>query len=143
MTPARLAALHERAFDGQGRPWSEAEFHALLQDNGVFLMHSVHGFALGRQTGPEAELLTLAVDPAAQRQGVGHQLMHEFDAALTARGIETVFLEVAQDNAAALALYARTGFIQVGQRAGYYHRPDGRVVDALVLRKEMATPQTD
>ena len=40
-----------------------------------------------------------------------------------------MFLEVATDNAAALALYDRLGFVRAAQRKGYY-----RGGDALVLK---------
>ena len=47
---------------------------------------------------------------------------------------QRVMLEVAHDNAVALGLYRKMGFIEISIRPGYYH---GRV-DALVLMKEVA-----
>ncbi|MDP3371055.1 MAG: ribosomal-protein-alanine acetyltransferase, partial [Brevundimonas sp.] len=49
------------------------------------------------------------------------------------RGATRLFLEVAEDNMAALALYAGAGFVEAGRRPGYYARPHGRPRDALVL----------
>jgi ribosomal-protein-alanine N-acetyltransferase len=46
-----------------------------------------------------------------------------------------MFLEVAEDNAPALTLYERFGFVKVGERAGYYRRADGTRATALVMRK--------
>jgi ribosomal-protein-alanine N-acetyltransferase len=51
-------------------------------------------------------------------------------------GAEAVFLEVAEDNAAAIALYANNKFVEVGRRPGYYSRKDGRVT-ALVMRRDV------
>ena len=48
-------------------------------------------------------------------------------------GADAMFLEVGSDNPAALALYARLGFVHVGMRKGYY-RARNSSVDALVLR---------
>ena len=48
-----------------------------------------------------------------------------------------MFLEVAKDNAPALALYERFGFVQVGERAGYYRRADGSRATAIVMRKSL------
>jgi ribosomal-protein-alanine N-acetyltransferase len=48
-------------------------------------------------------------------------------------GAARMFLEVADDNAAALALYAALGFTQVGVRPRYYERGDGMWGDARVL----------
>ena len=48
-----------------------------------------------------------------------------------------VFLEVAEDNAAARALYAKLGFQEIGRRRAYYKRPGG-AVDALTLGLELS-----
>ena len=52
-------------------------------------------------------------------------------------GAESMFLEVAEDNAAALALYAKAGFTEAGRRRGYYRRSGGTAVDARVLRLDL------
>jgi [ribosomal protein S18]-alanine N-acetyltransferase len=54
------------------------------------------------------------------------------------RGAQTLFLEAAEDNAAARALYAAQGFVQIGRRTNYYRRASG-LVDALVLRLLLST----
>ena len=59
-------------------------------------------------------------------------------AQLAAVDVAAVHLEVAVDNGAALALYRRSGFEQVGRRRGYYDR-GGVSVDALVLRRALNT----
>jgi len=127
-----MAALHARCFTTP-RPWSEAEFAGLLGQAGVFAATLPGGFALGRALAGEAELLTIAVAPEARRAGLGLRLMAEFAAAARARDAETAFLEVAAGNEAARALYARAGFTEAGRRRGYYHHPDGRREDALIL----------
>jgi ribosomal-protein-alanine N-acetyltransferase len=48
-----------------------------------------------------------------------------------------MFLEVVKDNVPALALYERFGFVKVGERAGYYRRPDGTRATAVVMRKAL------
>ena len=48
-----------------------------------------------------------------------------------------MFLEVAKDNASALALYERFGFVEVGERAGYYHRSDGTRATAIIMRRAL------
>ena len=51
-------------------------------------------------------------------------------------GASEMFLEVAETNAAARALYARQGFGEIGRRARYYQ--DGQTeTDALVLRRAL------
>ena len=140
MTPDVLAALHGRVFTTP-RPWNIAEFTALLADPLVFLL--VEGdaaFLLGRSVAGEAELLTLAVAPEARQRGLGRRLVARFLYQARLRGADEAFLEVAADNAAALALYARAGFGQAGRRRGYYRTAEGAAVDALVLRRVLAEP---
>lgn len=126
----RLAALHATAFPG---PWDAVAFEALLGQAGVFVLEDPDGFILLRAVADEAEILTLAVRPAARRLGLGARLVQEGVVAAAARGATRLFLEAAQDNIAALALYARAGFAEAGRRPGYYARPDGGRQDALLL----------
>lgn len=131
---ARFAAIHAEAFDPpHDRPWSEAAFADLLDQPGVFAVDSPDGFILMRAVADEAEILTLAVRPAARRGGQGARLVGEGVLAAAARGASRVFLEVAEDNAAARALYAGAGFVEAGRRAGYYAGTDGSRRDALLL----------
>ena len=136
MTPEALAALHARCF-AMPRPWRTAEFAALLDQPGTFVTGDAHSFAMGRVIADEAELLTIAVPPEARGMGRGRALLGRFEAEAAARGATAAFLEVAADNAAALSLYHAAGYAQAGSRPGYYRRPDGVAVDALVLRRAL------
>ncbi len=138
MTPKALAALHGRCFTSP-RPWSEAEFTGFQSDPLAFLLvEGDAGFLLGRAVAGEAELLTIAVAPEARGRGLGQRLVSRFLYQARLRGADSAFLEVAEDNAAARALYARAGFTEAGRRRGYYHRHDGAPVDALILRRTLA-----
>ena len=133
-TAARLAALHATAF---AAPWDAGAFEALLDQAGVFALEVGEGFILLRAVADEAEILTLAVQPTARRHGLGAHLVEQGGAVAAARGATRLFLEVADDNAAALALYARAGFSEAGRRPGYYARPDGTRRDALILARNL------
>lgn len=131
---ARLASIHAEAFDRPGdSPWSEAAFADLLAQAGVFALETADGFILMRAVADEAEILTLAVRPAGRRGGQGTRLVGEGVLAAAARGAARVILEVAEDNAAARALYARSGFVEAGRRPGYYAGAEGGRRDALLL----------
>ena len=136
MSPDALARLHKAAFTS-GRPWSAQEFAALCAEPHTYLTHDTYGFALWRAAAGEAELLTIAVDPAHQGRGRGRALMRAWMAQAASRA-DTAFLEVAADNAPACALYATCGFVTVATRPGYYARPAG-AADARVMR----APLTD
>ncbi|KEO53158.1 ribosomal protein S18-alanine N-acetyltransferase [Thioclava indica] len=132
MTPETLAQLHAACFTTP-RPWSQAEFDSLLQARGVFLLTEPGGFLLGRVIAGEAELLTLAVDPSQRRAGIARALVGAFHENVKTREAQTAFLEVAEDNTAARALYRATGWIESGRRKAYYHAPDGTRRDAIIM----------
>ena len=133
-----LAALHAQAFE---RPWSAAEIETLAAAPGALGLAAeddgaLFGFVLIRAVAGEAEVLTLAVDPAQRRQGLGRALMQAASSAAAGAGAEEIFLEVAEDNLAALALYTGAGFAPVGRRPAYYPRKTG-AVDAILLRARL------
>ncbi len=101
---------------------------------------AITGFILARAMARESEILTLAVAPWARRQGVACALVDAVAVEAAARDAESIFLEVAADNPAALALYERAGFVQVGQRRAYYMRLSSPSMDALVLRRALNRP---
>lgn len=133
-----MAALHAAAMTAP-RPWTEAEFAALLATPGTFAVGDATAFALGRVVLDEAELLTLATHPGHRRRGLGRACLAAFEAAARARGARTAHLEVAADNAAALALYGGAGWSGAGRRRGYYRTTDGGAVDALLLIRALST----
>lgn len=146
-----LAALHRLCFPDD--PWDATTFGTLLASPvvfGVLLSLPVPatdgpgtvlepaGFALARVVAGEAEILTLGVRPEARRRGLGRRLLDAALAQAARRGADQVFLEVAEDNAEARALYSRAGFTVVGRRPGYYRRRDATVA-ALVLARPVST----
>ncbi|MFC5390563.1 ribosomal protein S18-alanine N-acetyltransferase [Brevundimonas bullata] len=136
MTEA-LAAIHAEAFE---TPWDAASLSALLASPGVFVVADADGFILIRVVADEAEILTLAVRPSARRGGLGARLVEAAVVRAAALGADRMFLEVAEDNVAARALYARAGFHEAGRRRGYYARANGRREDALVLALNFPRP---
>lgn len=131
-----MAALHAACFTTP-RPWSAQEFEAVLVDALCFALIESQGFLIGRAVAGEAEILTLAVDPAARRKGLGGTLVDRFLAEARIRNAASAFLEVSAQNQAAFLLYAKAGFAEVGRRKRYYAQPHGAPVDALVLSRPL------
>lgn len=131
---AALAALHRNSFP---EPWSVQAIADLFATPGTFAFSVPDGFILARVAGDEAEILTLAVSPAARGQGLGRALLRAAAGHAQTLGAAKLFLEVGSDNPAALALYAHQGLAPVGRRKAYYA---GR--DALILRAELPLPET-
>jgi len=134
---AALADIHASAFDA---PWTADAFADLLAQAGVWALAEDDGFVLMRIAADEAEVLTLAVRPAARRAGLARRLLARALDGAARGGARRVFLEVAADNVAAQALYAGAGFAEAGRRPRYYARLDGERVDALLLARDLASP---
>jgi ribosomal-protein-alanine N-acetyltransferase len=136
MTPGDMARAHAAGF-APGRPWSEAEFRALLDIPGTQALGDTRCFALGRVIADEAELLTIVTDPLHRRRGLARDVLSDWHTAAHAAGAARAFLEVAANNAAARALYAAGGYTTCGRRPGYYRRSDGARIDALLMDKTL------
>jgi ribosomal-protein-alanine N-acetyltransferase len=78
----------------------------------------------------EAHITILAVHPNYQRQGLGQLLLYALLREARSRQLEWATLEVKPSNQAALSLYQKFGFTEVGRRRRYY-KDTGE--DALIL----------
>lgn len=132
MTPENLAAIHAAAFT-QSRPWGAGEFADLLTSRFTHLIGDARSFALFQVIADEAELLTIATHPKYQRQGLARQVMADWHSRAIQLGASRAFLEVAEDNDSAIALYKSCGYAPCGLRSAYYHRKTGPDVDAVVM----------
>lgn len=142
--PARLAdaadlsRIHTTSF---GDGWSEQDFATwLARAEGIGMVaareRETVAFGLALEAGADAELLTIATDPAQRRSGWGGQIFRALDAEAGTRGLERWILEVARNNLAAQRLYRSHGFVEIGVRKAYYKTADGRV-DALVMSRRV------
>jgi len=136
---AVLSALYETAF---AEAWAPDRLAQLLAGPGVFALIALDdageplGYALGRVAADEAELLSIALLPGQRRRGGGRLLLDALIDRCAAAGAQTLFLEVATDNAAALALYRGAGFSEAGRRKGYY-KVGPAAVDAVVMKRAL------
>jgi ribosomal-protein-alanine N-acetyltransferase len=134
---ALLAEIHAESFP-VNQAWGPSAIEVMLGLPGHFGLLAIRqdqpqGFALGRAQADQAEILTIAVRPGARGQGLGRFLLHALMSEAARRGATELFLEVAEPNAAARALYACADAREVGRRARYY--ADGAA--ALVLRIDL------
>lgn len=138
MTPQDMATLHAKAFSAT-RAWSRDEFAQLLGQSGTLWRGNCDSFILLRIVADEAEVLTITTDPAKRRNGLARAVLREAERAAASKGACAIFLEVAEDNEAAQALYKVENYRQVGRRPGYYLPKNAAPVAALVLRKDLKT----
>lgn len=134
---AACAAIHSASFR---HGWSVDDFESMIADRGILAdglffggVARPQGFVLSRSVLDEAEILTIALDPAARGRGLSHTLLERHLETLRRRGVARLHLEVDEANLPARALYRRAGFVQTGRREGYYARADGTHAAALGL----------
>ncbi|WP_170762318.1 GNAT family N-acetyltransferase [Ruegeria lacuscaerulensis] len=132
MTPQDLADTHAAAFT-QSRPWSVGEFADLLSNRFTHVVGHAQSFALFKVVADEAELLTIATHPSVQRQGLARQCMWSWHAKAKSLGATRAFLDVAESNHPAIALYERCGYTPCGVRKNYYAIEKYRKTDAIIM----------
>jgi ribosomal-protein-alanine N-acetyltransferase len=133
---ADLSRLHTSSFnDG----WTTQDFAMWLSRAESIAVLGIRerepvAFGLALAAGADAELLTIATDPALRRSGWGRQIFRALDAEAQVCGLERWILEVARNNVAAQELYKSHGFVEIGVRKAYYRTGEGRE-DALVMSR--------
>jgi Fur family ferric uptake transcriptional regulator len=143
-----LARLHASLFD---EGWDAASFKEVLAHPGAIAFAAGAGpsslkagwlgwgFIVGRVAADEAEVIAIGVARERQRRGIGLRLVEKLCQAAARRGARRLYLEVAESNLAARALYARLGFKENGRRRGYYVRTDAPAEDAINLSLSLET----
>lgn len=133
----QIAALERACFSD---PWSEQSVASEL-DNPLSLWlvcrdgEHVLGYVGSQTVLGESDMMNIAVAPDARRRGIAQLLIGALTQQLRERGSHSLLLEVRPSNAAAVSLYRKLGFAQVGRRPNYYCHPKE---DGLILRKEWA-----
>jgi [ribosomal protein S18]-alanine N-acetyltransferase len=132
---ARLVDIYSDSFDV---PWSHRTMSEFVDADSILVTGDpVSGFIIAATVLDEAEIITLAIAPAARQKGAATTLINYLMSDLAKAGVTRLTLEVAKDNVAARSLYKCLGFSQIGLRKGYYKRGDGVSEDALVLARAL------
>ena len=131
----QIAGLEELCFTD---PWPESSIRdELANPLSLWLValdtERVVGYIGSQSVLGEADILNVAVDPAYRRRGIAEQLLLRLEDVLRDQSVYSLTLEVRPSNLAAVSLYEKIGYHQVGCRRGYYHHPKE---DAFILRKE-------
>lgn len=121
-------------------PWTETGFFTfLLREDTLFLVaeegEKILGYCGLVTVQDEGDITNVAVEKNSQNQGIGKKLLEEMFQRTQKAGVCRLFLEVRAGNAAALHLYEKMGFVQMGIRKNYYEQP---VEDGVVMMREKA-----
>jgi len=136
--PHDFAALHrlDQACFPAGISYSKTTLRCFLRLASADCVVAVEGgrvvgFVLSEENPPLAHIITLDVAEKQRRQGVGSALLQQLEANLAARGVRSVLLETATNNAAAVAFWQKRGYRIEATLKRYYL---GRL-DAYEMRK--------
>lgn len=120
-----MADIHAASFE---RPWPALDMSVHIErDLCLGLGSPLQSFLILRGTDLHSEVLTIATHPDCRGKGLGSDLLSQAILRLKSTGRQELFLEVAEDNAPARALYKKLLFVPVGRRPGYYRRANGRM----------------
>ena len=132
---AQVAELDKAYFS---RPWSQDSWESELYNTTVSLVvaETEEGYVLGYGVLgvilDEGCLEKLAVREECRRQGVAQAILGSY-LRYGEENLAFITLEVREDNAPAIALYAKNGFTEVGRRKNYYSEVHK---DAVLMTKD-------
>tara|TARA_B100001248_G_C27382502_1_gene457791 strand:+ start:205 stop:633 length:429 start_codon:yes stop_codon:yes gene_type:complete len=108
--------------------WNEKFFFNIFLNKNIFFLSSYrssHGYLIFRKILDEYEILALATNIKNFRKGIASKLLKRLIEKAKKEDINKVFLEVSENNIAAIKLYLKMGFCKLGCRKNYYKTPEG------------------
>lgn len=120
-------------------PWSKETFIEELQIKLAIPLvvkwgEEVVGYTCLWHLDDELEVANFAVSPAHRRNRIGEKIMKRILLEAKERGCKSIILSVRESNLAAIKLYTKFGFVEVGRRKKYYRLP---TEDALTMHKTL------
>lgn len=119
-------------------PWTPGNFADAI-DSGYLckvaqLEGEMVGYAVMMPAVDDVQLLNISIAAEHQGKGLGSELLESMMALARELRMQRMLLEVRPSNAAALGLYRKHGFTEIGQRRGYYPAHNGRE-HAIVMER--------
>lgn len=140
MTEEDLPKVMQLEKVGHAFPWSEGIFLdcirvgyvcAVLEEDDDIIAYGVMSIAAG-----ESHIFNVCVDADRRNHGLGARVIEFLMDQARLLHANSVFLEVRPSNEAAIALYDKLGFNQIGVRKDYYPDVEGRE-DALIFARDL------
>ncbi|MBQ7288701.1 MAG: ribosomal protein S18-alanine N-acetyltransferase [Clostridia bacterium] len=130
-----VAALEQQCFS---EPWSEKGITDAYRNGTAFFVaktdREVVGYAGVQITVDTGYVTNIAVDNRFRGRSIGRALTARLCAACLEKQAESITLEVRPSNWAAVSLYRKLGFAEVGRRRDFYRAPKE---DALLMTKNL------
>lgn len=138
-----LASIHKEAFrDAPEQKWDYKTFLNFYEFDGttsyvICLEDQPIGFAVIRAVFDESEIITFCILPKWYKNGYATHLLEWIIGTLQMQSIKRLFLEVRENNDAAIRLYKKCSFKIIGRREGYYQGHPGNKTDALIMQIQL------
>jgi len=132
----QFAKIHSQSFNQKNLKYSSEFILSLLKNPNISYIYKKNkGFCIFSCNEKEAEIITMAILPKFQNQGIGFLILKELEEILSEISCNTVFLEVASNNLIAFHLYDKLGFKTFGTRKNYYSISKNNKVNAILMKK--------
>ncbi len=132
----KFAKIHSQSFNQKNLKYSSEFILSLLKNPNISYIYKKNkGFCIFSCNEKEAEIITMAILPKYQNQGIGFLILTELEGILSETSCNKVFLEVASNNLIAIHLYDKLGFKSFGIRKNYYSVSENKKVNAILMKK--------
>ena len=132
----KFAKIHSQSFNQKNLKYSSEFILSLLNNQNISYIYKKNkGFCIYSYNEKEAEIITMAILPKYQNQGIGFLILTELEGILSEISCNKVFLEVASNNLIAIHLYDKLGFKSLGIRKNYYSVSENKKVNAILMKK--------
>ncbi|WP_020396713.1 ribosomal protein S18-alanine N-acetyltransferase [Thiolinea disciformis] len=143
MVEEDLAAVMQIELRAYSHPWTHGIFSDCLRHRYPCFVYQpdrdIEAYVVLMQSLEELHILNITVLPERQRQGLGRQLLNAVEKIGLGLSASECFLEVRASNQAAINLYLKQGFNEIGLRKNYYPTQQGRE-HALLMAKTLFPP---
>lgn len=140
MTEADLAAVMQIELRAYTHPWTQGIFSDCLRHQYPCFVyqpkHTIEAYVVLMKSLEELHILNITVAPELQGQGLGTKLLNTVEKIGVGLSASDCFLEVRQSNQAAIKLYLKQGFNEIGLRKNYYPAHNGRE-HAILMAKTL------
>ncbi len=132
----KFSTIHYKSFENEKLSFSSRFIFSLLKNPNISYIYKKNkGFCIFSINKEEAEIITIAVMPKYQNQGIGFLILNQLEEVLSKSNCNKIFLDVASNNIIALHLYKKAGFKKFGTRKNYYTNLKDNKVDAILMEK--------
>ena len=135
---ATIKKLHNKCLPD--KDWTLESLQSMLSQDSVYSVIAKKdaleiGFCIYRIAADEAEIISIGVLENERMNGHATEILKETIKKISDSNmnIRKIFLEVAEDNLAAINLYLSAKFRKAGVRKKYYQRKNGERVDAVIM----------